>query len=46
MLEIMDKIIDEYIKSKYLQTNPLCTYHFAYQPNKSTVTAPNELVTK
>lgn len=46
MLKIMEKIIDEYIKSEYLRTIPLNRFQFAYQPYKSTVTALHNLVTK
>ena len=46
MLKVMEKIIDEHIKSKFLRTKPLSRYQFAYQQNKSTVTALHELVSK
>lgn len=36
MLKIMEKIIDEYIKSKFLKIRPLSRFQFAYQSNKST----------
>ena len=46
MLKLMEKLIDDYIKSEYLKPKPLNKYQFAYQHNKSTVTALHALVTK
>lgn len=46
MLKIMEKVIHEHLKSNVLQTKPLNMNQFAYQANKSTVTALHKLVTK
>ena len=45
-LKVMEKLIDEYIKDEVLSKNPLSKLQFAYQSNKSTVTALHSLVTK
>lgn len=46
MLKLMERLIDDYIKSKYLELIPLNKNQFAYQHGKSSVTALHSLVTK
>lgn len=46
LLKIMEKIIYEHVTSTTMQNEPLNRFQFAYQSNKSTVTALHELVTK
>lgn len=45
-LKLMEKLIDEYIKSEILINNPLSKEQFAYQAGKSTITALHTLTTK
>ena len=45
-LKIMEKIIDFHIKTECMKTFPLSKSQYAYQENKSTVTALHTLVTK
>ena len=45
-LKVMEKLVDEYIKDVILSKNPLSKLQFAYQSNKSTVTALHTIVTK
>ncbi|XP_062716992.1 retrovirus-related Pol polyprotein from type-1 retrotransposable element R1 isoform X2 [Aedes albopictus] len=45
-LKLMEKLIDEYIKSDILQDKPLNRAQFAYQTGKSTISALHSLVTK
>lgn len=45
-LKLMEKLIDEYIKSDIIKHKPLNRAQFAYQTGKSTTTALHSLVTK
>ena len=45
-LKVMEKIIDLHIKTKCLKTFPISKFQYAYQENKSTVTALHMLVKK
>lgn len=46
LLKTMEKVLNEYVNSTYMQTCPLSKYQFAYLAGKSTVTALHTLVGK
>lgn len=46
MLKIMEKVLCEYINSKFMKAMPLSQHQFAYQSGKSTISALHSLVNK
>lgn len=46
MLKITEKVLGEFINSKFMEAMPLSKYQFAYQSGKSTISALHMLVNK
>ena len=46
LLKTMEKVLNDFIHTSYMQTKPLSKFQFAYQTGKSTITALHTLVMK